>query len=127
MLHKEPSGKIFYLILWSGAALIGVIMVTIWKRQEFKDKQLLKNPLSRIQTLPGEAINDLLLSADELTIEEKKSFISLYLKPDDKTGVVTYSNNNNNREEIYKLILQRKLNRVNRKSSDDFSVKPIPK
>ena len=126
MLHKEPSGKFFYLILWGGAALIGVIMVIIWKRQEINDKQLLQNPLSRMQTLPGEAINDLLLSVDELTIEEKKSFISLYLKPDGKTGVVTYSNNNN-RDEMYKLILQRKLNRVNRKSSDDFLVKPIPK
>lgn len=114
-----------YLILWGGTAFISVAMALIG--QQVNEKKLLRNHDFPTQTSSGEAINDLLLSADELTIEEKKSFISLYLKSDDKTGVLTYQNNKNKTEDVYKQIFQRKVNKLKEKSSDDFSIRPLPK
>ncbi len=127
MNYKQPSGKKLYLILWGGAAFIGIIMVGISYKEQLDEKQLLKNKFFITKTLSGESINDLLLSADELTIAEKKSFISLYLKPGSDQDAITYQKADNKRDEVYKLILQRKMNKLNRRPSDDFSVKPVPK
>jgi ethanolamine ammonia-lyase large subunit len=127
MHHNQPSGKILYLILWGGAAIIGTVMVIIGYSQQADEKNLLKSSAFATNKLSGDAINDLLLSGDELTIAEKKSFISLYLKPSENNGDIAYQKGNNKSDEVYRLILQRKMNRSANKSTNDFSVKPIPK
>ncbi len=123
----QSPGKNLYFILWGGAALIGMAMAIIGYNQQRGEKKLLKNRGLISNKSSDNAINELLLSGDELTIEEKKSFISLYLKPGDDEGAITYQKINTKREGVYKQILQRKMNRLNGKPSDDFSVRPVPK
>lgn len=127
MLYKESSGKKLYLILWGGAALIGAVMTVVGYLQQTDDKKLLRNPAFINPTSSDETINDLLLSANELTIAEKKSFISLYHRQGDDTEIPIYQKAKDKRYEIYKQIFQRKMNKLNGNSSADFSVKPVPK
>ncbi|HNU13498.1 MAG TPA: hypothetical protein PKI55_03500 [Chitinophagaceae bacterium] len=74
----------------------------------------------------SETINDLLLSADELSIAEKNSFIQLYLKPGKEVEGIT--NLLETKENVYRKIFQRKVNKLKRiNNNEDFSIKPIPK
>lgn len=74
----------------------------------------------------NEIINDLLLSADELSIAEKNSFIQLYLKPGNKAEGMNKVLET--KEDVYKKIFQRKVNKLKQKDNDeDFFIKPIPK
>lgn len=127
MQYKESSGKKLYFILWGGAAIIGVVMTLVGYWQQTDEKKLLRNPAFTDPKSSGETINDLLLSANELTIAEKKSFISLNLKQGEDIGIPISQKSKDKRDEIYKQIFQRKMNRLNGNSSADFSVKPVPK
>lgn len=127
MPYKESSGKKLYLILWGGAALIGIVMTVVGYWQQTDEKKILQNPAFTNPASSGETINDLLLSAHELTIAEKKSFISLYNRQGDDIVIPINQKAKDKREEIYKLIFQRKMNKLNGKPSADFSVKPVPK
>lgn len=127
MNKKQPSGKILYLILWGGTAAITAAMVLIGFRQQVYEKNLLRNDFYKTENSSGEAINELLLSVNELTIAEKKSFINLFLKQVNNNGKTASDKSGPPKEDIYKVILQRKLNRLNGKTRDDFSVRPVPK
>lgn len=127
MNNKQPSGKMLYLILWGGTAIITAAMVVIGMRQQVYAKNILRNSFYKADNSSGEIINELLLSANELTIAEKKSFINLFLKSGndyEEAGAGTISRK---REDVYKNILQRKLYRLNGKTKEDFSVRPVPK
>lgn len=127
MQYRQLSGKILYLILWGGTALIAAGMIFFGHRQKVYDKELFRTLNFATDASSGDAINKLLMSADELNIAEKTSFISLYLKQDDEAGIITNQKIIKNREEVYKRIFQRKINKLNGKPSEDFSVRPIPK
>ena len=127
MQYRQLSGKILYLILWGGTAVIAAGMVFFGHRQQVYYKKLFSTPNFAMDASSGDAINKLLISADELNIAEKTSFINLYLKQGDEAGIVTSQKVNKNREEVYKRIFQRKINKLNGKPSEDFSVRPIPK
>ena len=127
MSKKQPSGKRLYLILWGGTATITAAMVLIGFRQQLYEKNLLRNPFYKTENSSGEAINELLLSANELTIAEKKSFINHFLKQANNNEETTPDKTGRKKEDIYKVILQRKINRLNGKTKDDFSVRPVPK
>jgi hypothetical protein len=124
-VKKHQSGKILYLILWSGTTIIGVVMMLMGYEKQLKNENYLKNPEFTEQTSSGETINNLFLSADDLTIEEKKSFINLRQGDDKETA--TYQGRKEKREEVYKKIFQRKIGKLNGKSTSDFSIKPVPK
>ena len=127
MQYRQLSGKILYLILWGGTAVIAAGMIFFGHRQKVYDKELFRTLNFATDASSGDAINKLLMSADELNIAEKTSFISLYLKQDDEAGIITNQKIIKNREEVYKRIFQRKVNKLNGKPSEDFSVRPIPK
>ena len=127
MQYRQLSGKILYLILWGGTAVIAAGMIFFGHRQKVYDKELFRTLNFATDASSGDAINKLLMSADELNIAEKTSFINLYLKQDDEAGIITNQKIIKNREEVYKRIFQRKINKLNGKPSEDFSVRPIPK
>jgi len=77
----------------------------------------------------GELINELLLSSQNLQLEEKKDFINLYLllKSDSSyEGSLVIANKRN---AVYKNILSRKLNNLTKTKNPrpDFSIKPVPR
>lgn len=119
------AGRRLYLLLWSGTFLITMIMVNL-KYNKPKSINLFKNKAFDPSASTGYAINELLLSTGQLEIAEKKSFISLYLKPDEGVYKVIVEQSVN--ENVYKAIFQRKINSLQQKKKNyDFSIKPIPK
>ena len=126
MIKKQPSGKYLYLILWGGTFLIAAAMVAISYQEQGVERKLRNNIFSS-KYASGEEINELMLSANELTIDEKKAFINLFLKQDTDTNDFFNRRNDDKRNDIYKRILQRKLNKGVGKQDADFSIKPVPK
>jgi hypothetical protein len=124
MNKRIQAGTFLYPVLWGGAALIIAGMFIIGHRQQTYDK----NNLHTLQPASsGEMINALMVSTNDLTIEEKKSFINLFLRkgedPEETTSTAAIK-----KENVYRQILQRKINRpVKNQRPDDFSVKPVPK
>ncbi|MBL7725967.1 MAG: hypothetical protein JNK27_17640 [Chitinophagaceae bacterium] len=115
-----------YVVLWTIAVIAVVFMMADGKYVSINEKNLFRNSGVESGVLSSETINELLLSANELSISEKKSFINLYLK----SGSNPEGNDNENetREQIYQRIFQRKINKLQQKSrQEDFSIKPIPK
>jgi hypothetical protein len=125
---KKKSGKILYAILWGGAIIIIALIIITGYREQLPQKSFFGGNILDNQNSSGETINELMLSANELTIAEKKSFINLYLKSGDVGSVVSYVKNQDGQRQVYRQIFQRKVNRLNNNNSDgDFSIKPIPK
>ncbi|MEI9943546.1 MAG: hypothetical protein WDN26_04935 [Chitinophagaceae bacterium] len=118
------QGKALYLALWLGAAMT-ILIIATGADNTFTTKQLFKKEAMAPSEASDEAINDLLLSVDELNIAEKNSFINLYLKPNEHARVQL--NVQDRRDSFYRQILNRRLSRLeNRKRNEDFSVKPVP-
>jgi hypothetical protein len=120
-------GREIYIILITGTVLITLIMLLIDYRQQLYERDQLQYKVINRQLKPGENIDELLLSANDLSIAEKKAFINIYLKtpgkPEDNKPAYT----KNKLDELYRSILQRKINRSTSKPREDFSVKPVPK
>jgi hypothetical protein len=75
---------------------------------------------------PGENIDQLFLTANDLSISEKKAFINIYLKTPRETPGSGKNEIRNKINELYNSILQRRMNRTTSKQQDGFSVKPVP-
>jgi hypothetical protein len=126
--NSWQSGKFFYLLLWSVALLMIAVTLMFGIGDKTTGKSIFKNKSIETAEVSNETINALLLSADELNIGEKNSFINLYLKPDDNGSMLSGVNNETDREAMYNTIFTRKINNLNSKNrNEDFSVKPIPK
>jgi len=115
-----------YFFLWTGAVVAVAVMMIDGFNIKAREVNLFRSRGVEQGVLTSETINDLLLSANELNISEKKSFISLYLKPG--TSTTGADNSNETREQIYQNIFKRKIIKLQQKSRpEDFSIKPIPK
>lgn len=126
MMRK--NGKILYASLWGVASVIIAIIIITGYREQLPQRSFFNGHVLDNRTSSGETINELLLSANELTIAEKKSFINLYLKSTDAHSLMAGRMNKSEQKRVYNEIFQRKMNNLNnKKSDDDFSVKPIPK
>ena len=126
MMRK--NGIILYAILWGVAIIIIAVIVITGYREQLPQKSFFNGNALDNQASSGETINELMLSANELTIAEKNSFINLYLKSTDPSSVVAFSKNKDEQKLVYNQIFQRKMNKLKNKNSDgDFSVKPVPK
>jgi hypothetical protein len=129
MFNSWQSGKKYYLSLWGGALLITFLVITMG----FWNKKTSNGMLKQVEFSPdqaaGELINELLLSSQNLQLEEKKDFINLYilLRSDSNyEGALVIENKRN---AVYKNILSRKLNNLTKtkKPQADFSIKPVPR
>jgi hypothetical protein len=123
------KGQHLYLILFSGTAIIILAMLLVEKFIEPVQVNSTYTPSDVTNTTAAAHadIDKLLLNDGELTIEEKKSLINLYLKdgaPDTRSA--TYAIIKEKRDRLYSEIMKRKVNRE-RPSDNDFSVRPVPK
>ncbi len=124
MIIRWKEGKWLYSTLWSGAFLVIVITLLVGFRDSINEKNDSKKRVLPSGTASGETINELLLSAGQLSIAEKNSFINLYLKSSDGRTEASSTAN----EQLYKEIFQRKVNKLKkRNNNEDFSIKPVPK
>lgn len=126
LLHVSwQKGRPLYLLLWASAVSLCIVASLAGNIDDRKGKHLFTNPGLLSSDANNETINELLLSAGELTIVEKNSFINLYLKPGAADKTISADTN---REAVYKQILNRKIKNLKAKNGDsDFSVKPVPK
>jgi hypothetical protein len=121
------KGKSIYLILVVGAITITLVMLLLDRKQQRLDRKLIRLPSSDNFISTGEKIDELLLTTNELTIAEKKSFINIYLMSQQQETGMTYDGVKKRRADLYHTILQRRINRAVAKPQEDFSVKPVPK
>jgi hypothetical protein len=121
------KGKSIYMILISGAIIITSAMLLIDYNQQLLEKKLVKVPASGNLLSTGDKIDDLLLTTNELTIAEKKSFINIYLMSHQQEPGIVHDGVKKRRADLYNSILQRRINRTVAKPQEDFSVKPVPK
>lgn len=125
---RRNKGKILYASLWGVASVIIAVIIITGYREQLPQKSFFNGHVLDNRTSSGETINELLLSVNELTIAEKKSFINLYLKSTDASSLMADRRNNDEQKKVYNQIFQRKMKNLNSKNSDDdFSIKPIPK
>lgn len=130
MKHLLLSGKHLYLILFSGTAVIILAMLLVERNIELSmtDSSLKTRQVGTITNASSNNLNQLLLKSGELTIEEKKSLINLYLKGDGSAGeTVSYALIKQKRDEVYGAILKRQLTKTEPEQSSDFSIRPVPK
>jgi len=127
MKYNLTSGRKLYLILWGGTLFITIAAILFGNWQEFREKRVLKIQTQEEQQVSERGIDGLLLSSNDLTLAEKKSFISLYLKPGEDIETSIYREAKQKHKEVYKQIFQRKLARIKTKSTDNFFVGPLPK
>ena len=124
----KKKGIILYAILWGVSIVMIAVIVITGYREQLPQKSFFNGNALDNKTSSGETINELMLSANELTIAEKNSFINLYLKSTDPSSVVAFSKNKDEQKLVYNQIFQRKMNKLKNNNSDgDFSVKPVPK
>jgi hypothetical protein len=129
MFNSWQSGKKYYLSLWGGALLITFLVITMGFWNKKTSNGMLKQVEFSTDQAAGELINELLLSSQNLQLEEKKDFINLYilLRSDSNyEGALVIENKRN---AVYKNILSRKLNNLTKtkKPQADFSIKPVPR
>jgi hypothetical protein len=125
---KARRGSLLYSILFSGTAIIvGVMLIIDRNLQTNTFKTSLLSSADSSYAGSGDDINNLLLSGNEFTIEEKTSLINLYLKTGEPVATMQSSTINEKREELYSAILKRQINRNKSNESGDFSVRPIPR
>lgn len=125
MVYSQNLERNLFILLWSGAIVVMLVMILDGVILDAAQKRTVKTP-GEVNIWGSETINDLLLSADELSIAEKNSFIQLYLKPGNEAGGMNKVLET--KENVYKKIFQRKINKLKQaNSNEDFSIKPIPK
>jgi hypothetical protein len=125
---KTKKGGLLYSILFSGTAIIVVVMLVIDRNLQAAPLNIYMGPSAdSAYAGNGDDINKLLLSGNEFTIEEKTSLINLYLKTGEPVTTVRYNTIKEKREELYNAILKRQINKNKNKGSGDFSVRPVPK
>lgn len=128
MLISYQKQRNIYLVLLSGTVLILIAMfiADVAIEGAMRDKGHVKTLQQKAAS--GERINDMLISADELTIEEKTAFINLYLKQNNPQPGNTNEDIRQQRTEVYSKIFRRKANQARTVNSDeDFYIKEIPK
>ncbi len=107
---RKNNSKILYGSLWGVASVITAIIIITGYREKLPQKNFFNGHVLNNYTSSGETINELLLSANELTIAEKKSFINLYLKSTDANSLLTDRRKNDEQKKVYNQIFQRKMN-----------------
>lgn len=118
-----------YVVLLAGTFIILSGMIVVDKRiNNYKTKNTFLE-VKKGSEKTGETINELLLSADELTITEKTAFINLYLKTAELPNELAIEEIKNQRKEVYSNILKRKIGKAKAAGSDDedFIIKAVPK
>jgi hypothetical protein len=123
----KKNGRSLYFTLFSGTAIIVTAMLLIDYRQDVANKASIISSSAEVYSGTGEDINKLLLSANELTIAEKTSLINLYLKTGEPVAAANYNYIKEKREEVYRTILKRQINKANNKGAGDFFIKPVPR
>jgi hypothetical protein len=125
---KLPKGSWLYSILFSGTAvIIAVMLIVDYNLQIETRKAHITLPADNLYSENGDDINKLLLSGNELTIEEKTSLINLYLKTGEPVAVLKNNTIKQKREELYNAILKRQINKFKKSGSNDFSIRPVPR
>lgn len=121
------GGKTIYIVLISGTFVIIMLMLLFDYRQQLYEKKILFNIEKISQLRPGQNIDQLFLTANDLSVSEKKAFINIYLKTPQKNVGIRRNGIKDEINELYNSILQRRINRTTSKQKDNFSVKPVPK
>ncbi len=111
----------------TGTILITILMLIIDYRQQEYEKEQLQFRLTRSDLQPGKNIDQLLLTGNDLSVTEKNAFINIYLKSPEISANGDKGSTKNKRDELYRSILQRRINRTTSKPQEDFSVRPVPK
>ncbi len=126
--NSWQKGKYLYLLLWITAGFIIAGIVFAGTTAANDGKNIFINQDFESPEATNETINELLLSADELSITEKKSFINLYLRPGENSITIVSADSGREKENVYKQIFKRKVSSLRSKEvPSDFSIKPIPK
>lgn len=125
IFYTGTTGKGYYGLLWGIALAITLAMFLLEKFAFTASERQIMKPGFHMTSVTSESINELLLSAKDLNINEKQSFINLYLKNDNN---LTTSYPQTQAENIYNRIFEKKVASIKTKpNSNDFSIKPIPK
>jgi len=127
MIADSQKQRLIYFILSAGTILIltGMFFIDWEKAKPGRER---KGDISKQRnSVSGEIINSLLISAEELTIAEKTAFINLYLKSENQQ-TDGYNNIRQQRTAVYTNILRRKTSQAkSANSGDDFYIKEVPK
>lgn len=121
--------RYLYIILLAGTFVILSGMIVVDKKINNYNAKGLEPGIKKGSEKTGKTINELLLSANELTISEKTAFINLYLKNDGVPDALAIEEIKNRRKEVYSKILNRKIGKVKTSgnSDNDFFIKAVPK
>lgn len=121
-----------YIILWVSGGLIAGSIIIIWNgnTREKDDISLFGKNASELMNdnASGNIVNELLLSAREVSISGNASLIELSNKNNFSDGLLMTKEMKNNPEKIYRQILNQRLERIGAKPvKEDFYIKPVPK
>jgi len=122
---SDKGTLIALLLLWSGAILIFVTMVSFWRPV----KGIGNNPPGNTQNTrikeDGIYVDQLLLATSDLNLPDKSSLINTVLKnmgEDDSTLDISSAARRNS---IYERVLEQRLKKATG-NDGGFTVKPIP-
>lgn len=118
---------LLYAILWVSGFIVSGSIIIIWGSNTMGEPLVLfdKNVPVTSDGNSANLVNELLLSANELSIYGRSGMIDLkYRRTKDSVSAEIRPDP----VRIYNAILSRKLNKLNeRKGSTDFFIKPVPK
>jgi len=125
-LAFQPAKNALTIIWSTGVACVAVIILFIFIPLNVVSRDGGQISIARNSTEDIRSIDQLLLTTEEAQLSDNKSFVNGALRfqwrnqePDlnqDKNRVILYNN-----------ILKKKLQRLPRKTSPDFSIRPVPK
>src|SRR5688572_14722458 len=124
-LYNKLKAAKLYLLLWGFTIAIAATMLLLEKKGDQKDALHIMKPGFNSASVTNQTINELLLTAKDLNLDEKKSFINLYLKSGDD---IEAANNQAQPISVYNKIFEKKVDIIKtKKKQKDFSIQPIPK
>lgn len=127
----KHQAKIGISVLWTGAALLLLLMLYIWIKGK-PDTKSSNSWYAKPQTI---FIDQLLLTASDLTLEKSAGLINITLNKEMthlSLGIDSIINTAPERKVIYSNILKQKIKNMTSSSSPDdadvdFIIKPLPK
>ena len=116
--------------MWGGAFLLLTILIYGWTKDDLENKES-----NLWVSVPKNIfVDQLLLSAADLRLEESASLINITLNKDMNMNPVTIQQDSiirkaTDRKLIYSKILKQKINKISPSNSTniDFEIKPLPK
>ena len=119
-----------YIVLWSAGCLVSAVIVVMWNSAGDAEEVLVFDRSvmgSENINATNNIVNELLLSANELSIYGKSSLIDYNNRYESESDELI-EQIKINPEKAYSAILKKKLIKISQKPvSSDFEIKPIPK